>query len=58
LLNQAISVRKYAKTYAKTDIYEYWAEGVQNWLNVNAEVPFPDGKHHWLNTRKEFKSTI
>ena len=55
LLNQAVAQGKYAHTYAKTDIYEYWAEGVQDWFNINAEVPIPDGKHNRLNTRKELK---
>ena len=34
---------------------EYWAEGVQDWFNTNAEAPKPDGKHNPLNTRKELK---
>jgi alpha-glucosidase len=55
LLNQAVANGKYANTYAKTDIAEYWAEGVQDWFNVNAEVPKPDGKHNALNTREELK---
>jgi len=55
LLNQAVAKGKYANTYAKTDIAEYWAEGVQNWFNVNAEVSKPDGKHNALNTREELK---
>lgn len=55
LLKQAIAKGKYANTYAKTDIYEYWAEGVQDWFNVNAEAPKPDGKHNQLNTREELK---
>jgi hypothetical protein len=55
LYDQAIKEGKYDKTYAKTDIFEYWAEGVQDWFNVNAEVPKPDGKHNQLNTRKELK---
>ena len=55
LLNQAVAKGKYANTYAKTDIAEYWAEGVQDWFNVNAEAPKPDGKHNRLNTRKELK---
>jgi len=55
LLNQAVAKGKYADTYAKTDIAEYWAEGVQNWFNVNAEAPKPDGKHNQLNTREELK---
>lgn len=55
LLNQAVAKGKYANTYAKTDIYEYWAEGIQDWFNVNAEVPKPDGKHNQINTREELK---
>lgn len=54
-LNQAVAKGKYANTYAKTDIYEYWAEGIQDWFNVNAEVAKPDGKHNQLNTREELK---
>jgi alpha-glucosidase len=55
LLNQAVAKGKYANTYAKTDIAEYWAEGVQDWFNVNAEAPKADGKHNQLNTREELK---
>jgi hypothetical protein len=55
LLKQAVAKGKYADTYAKTDIYEYWAEGVQDWFNVNAEVPRADGKHNRLNTRNELR---
>lgn len=54
-LDKAVSEGKYYRTYAKTDLYEYWAEGVQDWFNTNAEVPKPDGKHNQLNTRKELK---
>jgi len=55
LFQQAVAKGKYANTYARTNISEYWAEGVQDWFNVNAEVPYPDGKHNRLNTRKELK---
>lgn len=54
-LNAAIASGKYENTYAKTNIWEYWAEGVQNWFNVNAEVEHPDGKHNWVNTREDMK---
>ena len=47
---------KWKDTYAATNIEEYWAEGVQDWFNVNAEVPKPDGKHNQVNTRKELKA--
>jgi len=55
LLDKAIAEGKYDRTYAKTNLYEYWAEGIQDWFNVNGEVPVPDGKHNQLNTRKELK---
>ncbi|PKQ67268.1 hypothetical protein BZG01_07685 [Labilibaculum manganireducens] len=54
-LDNAIAKGKYKKMYAATNIYEYWAEGVQNWFNVNAEVKVPDGKHNWVNTREDMK---
>lgn len=52
-LDAVIAQGKYKDTYAITDIWEYFAEGVQNWFNVNAEVPEPDGKHNHVNTRIE-----
>lgn len=55
LMDQAIAEGKYQNTYALENFIEYWAEGVQNWFNVNAEVPMPDGKHNWVNTREDLK---
>ena len=55
LRDAAIAAKKYVNTYAITNIWEYWAEGVQNWFNVNAEVEGTDGKHNFLNTRAELK---
>lgn len=54
-LDKAILAGKWKNTYAATNIEEYWAEGVQDWFNVNAEVPKPDGKHCFVNTREELK---
>ena len=42
-------------TYRLSDIAEYFAEGVQDWFNVNAEMDHPDGKHNYVNTREELK---
>lgn len=42
-------------TYRITDKEEYFAEGVQDWFNVNAEMSKPDGKHNWCNTREELQ---
>ena len=44
-----------AGTYRETDKAEYFAEAVQDWFNVNAEMPHTDGKHNWCNTREELK---
>lgn len=54
-LDAAMAAGKYKRTYAATNIWEYWAEGVQNWFNVNAEVEKADGKHNWVNTRDDMK---
>ena len=42
-------------TYRTYTIEEYWPEAVQDRFNVNAEMPHPDGKHNWCNTREELK---
>ena len=42
-------------TYRETDRMEYFAEAVQDWFNVNAEMPHTDGKHNWCNTREELQ---
>lgn len=55
LLDAAVAEGKWADTYAKTDVAEYFAEGVQDWFNVNAEVAVTDGKHNQVNTREELK---
>lgn len=54
-LKAAQAEGKWGNTYAETNIAEYWAEGVQNWFNVNAEMPYADGKHCEVNTREELK---
>lgn len=56
-LDEALAKGLWVNTYAATNIAEYWAEGVQNWFNINAEVNTDsgDGKHNKVNTRKELK---
>ncbi len=44
-----------ANTYRETNKEEYLAEAVQDWFNVNAEMPHTDGKHNWCNTREELE---
>ena len=55
LLDNAIEKDLWWNTYRTTDIAEYFAEGVQDWFNVNAEMYHPDGKHNYVNTREELK---
>ncbi|MDR1864731.1 MAG: hypothetical protein LBR08_04080 [Bacteroidales bacterium] len=56
LFDAAKAAGKWENTYGMTDIAEYWAEGVQSWFNVNAEMPVADGKHNPVNTRDELKA--
>ena len=55
LYEQAKAKGILAGTYRETDRMEYFAEGVQDWFNVNAEMPYNDGKHNWCNTREELQ---
>lgn len=54
-LEKALAEGKWRDTYAATNIYEYWAEGVQSWFNVNTEAPEPNGVHNAVNTRRELR---
>ena len=56
-LDAALAEGRWKNVYAATNVAEYWAEGVQNWFNVNAEVDYDDGdgKHNKINTREEMK---
>ena len=56
-LEKALAEGKWKNVYAATNIEEYWAEGVQTWFNVNAEVNNDggDGNHNKVNTREELK---
>ncbi|MDD4010289.1 MAG: hypothetical protein PHQ67_10885 [Fermentimonas sp.] len=56
-LDEAIANGRWINTYAATNIAEYWAEGVQNWFDINAEVDNEggDGKHNKVNTREELR---
>lgn len=57
-LDAAVAKGRWKNVYAATNVWEYWAEGVQNWFNVNAEVNTDDGdgKHNKINTREELKA--
>ena len=55
LYEKAKKSGKLDNTYRITDKEEYFAEGVQDWFNVNAEMPHADGKHNWCNTREELQ---
>ena len=45
----------WTNTYAISNASEYWAEGVQDWYNLNREAIPPDGIHNEINTREELK---
>jgi hypothetical protein len=49
----ALEADRWAGTYAATNHFEYWAEGVQSWFNTNREN---DDQHNAVNTREELKA--
>ncbi len=55
LFNDAISSGKWANTYAASNFSEYWAEGVQDWYNVNNQSIPANGVHNHVNTRSELQ---
>ncbi len=54
-LNKATAKGFWKNTYAATNVDEYFAEGVQDWFNVNAKVIPGDGIHNGISTRAELK---
>jgi alpha-glucosidase len=52
---KAKAAGKLKGTYRETDHLEYFAEGIQDWFDVNAEMERPDGKHNWCNTREDLQ---
>ncbi|XP_035669739.1 uncharacterized protein LOC118411530 [Branchiostoma floridae] len=51
----ALANGRFANTYADDTVFEYWAEGVQSYFNVNHESDPPDGIHNYVNTREELR---
>lgn len=54
--NNAVAKNLWTNTYARTDIREYWAEGVQCWFNCNLEAIPTNGVHNQINTRAELQT--
>lgn len=54
--NNAITNNLWANTYARTDVREYWAEGVQCYFNCNLEAIPANGVHNQINTRTELEA--
>ena len=54
--DNALANGLFVNTYADDTVYEYWAEGVQDWFNVNLEAIPSDGIHNEINTRAELKA--
>ena len=55
LLSRAKAAGKWQNTIAGQSALDYWAEGVQDWFNVNAEAPLPNGEHNWVNTAEDLQ---
>lgn len=54
-LDNAIAEGLWENTYARTNFDEYFAEGVQDWFNVNATAIPTNGIHNQISTRQELK---
>lgn len=53
IYQEAMAAGRWADTYAATNANEYWAEGVQSWLDNNLSADPPDGIHGPVDTRAE-----
>jgi PKD repeat protein len=51
----ALNSGKWTNTYAASNFSEYWAEGVQDWYNVNTQSVPAIGIHNHVNTRSELQ---
>lgn len=51
----ALESRLLDNTYRAESFQEYWAEGVQDWFDTNAEADPSDGINNPVNTREELK---
>jgi hypothetical protein len=54
--NNAVASNLWANTYARSDMREYWAEGVQCYFNCNIEAIPTNGVHNQVNTRAELQT--
>lgn len=54
-LDDAVAAGLWKNTYAATNIEEYFAEGVQDWFNVNTKAIPTDGIHNEISTREDLK---
>lgn len=52
---EALAKGLWANTYAASNYIEYWAEGVQDWFDVNKESIPSNGIHNEINMREELK---
>lgn len=52
---QAKAAGLWANTFAGTETRNYFADGVQDWFNANAEASPADGNNNAINTRAELK---
>jgi len=56
IYDDAIAHGLWKNTYAASNMDEYFAEGVQDWYNINDESIPSNGIHNEINTREELKA--
>lgn len=54
--NNAKAKGLWKKTYAISDVREYWAEGLQNWFNCNLKAIPANGVHNEIANRTEMQT--
>ncbi len=54
--DEAMKNGLWSETYAATNHWEYFAEGVQSWFNVNGEAIPANFIHNEINTREELRT--
>lgn len=53
---QALAAGRWKGTFASSSPGQYFAEGIQDWFDANAQASPADGVHNEVNTRDELKA--
>lgn len=56
LHGQALAAGLWHDTFASSEPGQYFAEGIQDWFDANAQATPPDGVHNDVNTRSELRA--